>query len=509
MNKDELRNKLEIAYRANEADCVHALLEQIALEPEMTQRIHTRAANLVTQLRTSDKNKLGIDQVLNTYPLSSPEGLALLCLAEALQRIPDKRTRDLLIHDKMAHLNWKQYLGQSGNFLVNTSTRALMFAEKIISAQHDQGKTFFRWFANSSEPVIRKVVEQSMKVMGRQFVMGETIEQALKRAAKEPNYRHSYDMLGEAAHTQADVERYFASYRDAIEAIGQASQGRGIIKGPGISIKLSALHARYDYAKQERVMEELVPRLLALAQLAKKFDIGLTVDAEEANRLQLSLDVMFAVFEDPSLAPWEGFGLALQSYQKRAIHLIDGLADRARAQKRKFMLRLIKGAYWDSEIKHAQQNGFEDYPVFTRKCYTDLSFMTCAKKIISMPDAFYPQFATHNAYSIAFVLEHMPKDRDYEFQRLHGMGMGLHNELLNAGLASRIYCPVGRHEDLLPYLVRRLLENGANTSFVHSLANPKVSVDAIITDPIEASRVFVDREKRSIPLPIIYFFQPG
>ncbi|MBV8653870.1 MAG: bifunctional proline dehydrogenase/L-glutamate gamma-semialdehyde dehydrogenase PutA, partial [Alphaproteobacteria bacterium] len=367
-----------------------------------------------------------------------------------------------------------------------------------------------RLITRSGEPVVRQAVTSAMRILGRQFVMGRTIEEALDRArsAERHGYRHSYDMLGEAARTAADARRYFESYAAAIAAIGKAAAGRGVADAPGISVKLSALHPRYEEAQRERGVRELLPALTALAQQAKAVGIGFTIDAEESERLDLSLDIVAALAGDASLAGWEGLGLAIQAYQKRTLPLIDWLADLARRHRRRLMVRLVKGAYWDSEIKRSQERGLPGYPVFTRKVATDVSYIACAKRLLGAPDAFYPQFATHNAHTLAAITEIAGNSRDYEFQRLHGMGEALYEQVVGAertadgfGLPCRVYAPVGSHEDLLAYLVRRLLENGANTSFVNRIVDEKAPLDEIIADPIARLRKLDRKPHPRIPIP--------
>ncbi|MHA1569895.1 MAG: bifunctional proline dehydrogenase/L-glutamate gamma-semialdehyde dehydrogenase PutA, partial [Alphaproteobacteria bacterium] len=373
-------------------------------------------------------------------------------------------------------------------------------------AQRDLAATMRRLVARGGEPVIRQAVTQAMRIMGRQFVMGRTIKEALDRArpAESEGYRHSYDMLGEAARTEADAERYVAAYQSAIAAIGEESGDRGPVDGPGISVKLSALHPRFEFAQRGRVMGELAPRLAALASRARAAGIGLTVDSEEASRLDITLDVFAAVSADPGLAGWDGLGLAVQAYQKRAVALVDWLAALARRDKRRLMIRLVKGAYWDSEIKDAQVRGLDGYPVFTRKQATDVSYMVCAKRILANADAFYPQFATHNALTLATIMELDGGRGDYEFQRLHGMGEALYERIVGpgkSGLSCRVYAPVGSHEDLLPYLVRRLLENGANTSFVNRIVDQAAPVAELVADPADALAAFAGKPHPRIALP--------
>lgn len=505
-----LRGHINHFYRAPELQVVTELLEAARLDPQLNQKIQHTAMSLVEAVREGRKKTVGIDSFLTEYSLSSEEGIALMCLAEALLRVPDDPTINSLIKDKIASVDWKSRQGRSDYFFINATTWALMLTGSVLAPEKAStrlNQAVMTVLNRSGEGVVRVAVEKGMRIMSKQFVMGRTIKEALKRAKKkeERGYRYSYDMLGEAALTEADAERYFQAYAAAIEAIGtEASDIDNMYAKPGISIKLSALYPRYQEAQQERVLADLSPKLLSLAQMAKKHAIGLTVDAEESERLELSMDVIERVFEDGSLAGWNGFGLAVQSYQKRAFYLLDWLADLARRNHRRIMVRLIKGAYWDSEIKKAQMLGLSDYPVFTRKVFTDLSFQACAKKILSMTDAIYPQFATHNAYSVALILNLVGDYRDFEFQCLHGMGNELYEQVVPANchnIPCRIYAPVGSHEDLLPYLVRRLLENGANSSFVNRIVDESAPIADLVADPVQKSTDLLSKINRNIPLP--------
>ncbi len=505
-----LRGKINQFYRAPELEVVTALLEAAQLEPGLNQATRSTAMRLVEAVRSGRKKSVGIDSFLTQYSLSSEEGIALMCLAEALLRVPDDSTINSLIKDKIASVDWKLHQGQSDSFFVNATTWALMLTGSVLSpekASTPLNQAVMTVLNRSGEGVVRMAVEKGMRIMSKQFVMGRTIKEALKRAKKkeEQGYRYSYDMLGEAALTDADAERYFQAYAAAIEAIGtEAKNIDSMYDKPGISIKLSALHPRYQEAQRERVLVDLAPKLLSLAQLAKQHAIGLTVDAEESERLELSMDVIERVFEDSSLAEWHGFGLAVQSYQKRAFYLLDWLADLARRNNRRIMVRLIKGAYWDSEIKKSQMQGLSDYPVFTRKVFTDLSFQACAKKILTMTDAIYPQFATHNAYSVAVIMNLVGDYRDFEFQCLHGMGTELYEQIVPENcynIPCRIYAPVGSHEDLLPYLVRRLLENGANSSFVNRIVDESAPIEDLVEDPVQRSADLLAKINHNIPLP--------
>jgi RHH-type transcriptional regulator, proline utilization regulon repressor / proline dehydrogenase / delta 1-pyrroline-5-carboxylate dehydrogenase len=508
-----LRRRLRAALRADEAATVEALLPQAELPHDMQDRIAARARALVGAVREKRLGQGGLDAFLHEYELSSREGVVLMCLAEALLRIPDPETANLLIKDKLAGADWERHLGSSESLFVNASTWALMLTGRLIGLERGGGPDLAgvlrRLVARSGEPVIRQAVIQAMRILGRQFVMGRTIDEALDRARgmEKRGYRYSYDMLGEAARTAADATRYDQAYRTAIAAIGRAAEGRGPIASPGISVKLSALHPRYEVSQADRVMAELVPRLAALAGLARDAGIGFTIDAEEADRLDLSLDVIEALAGDPSLAGWDGLGLAIQAYQKRCAALIDWLQDLARRRRRRLMVRLVKGAYWDSEIKWSQERGLSGYPVFTRKVATDVSYLACARKLLADAGSFYPQFATHNAHTMAAVLEMAGDRRDFEFQRLHGMGEALYDQVVGQpdGLPVRVYAPVGGHEELLAYLVRRLLENGANTSFVNRIVDESAPIEDLIADPVGQLRRLAAKPHPRIPLPVALY----
>lgn len=505
-----LRSAINKAYRIDEFSYVTELCEKAALDSQKMMAVKSSATKLVESVRTERKKSTGIDSFLTEYALSSEEGIALMCLAEALLRVPDNATIDNLIKDKLAGADWGSHRGQSDSFFVNATTWALMLTGKVLTpekAENTLSKALLKLVNRSSEAVIRTAVDKAMRIMSKQFVMGRTISEAITRAKKKEakGYRYSYDMLGEAALTTADANRYFEAYKEAIIGIGEKSdKNSDVYQRAGISIKLSALHPRYSELQYERVMEELPPKLLALARLAKEYGIALTIDAEESERLDLSLDVIEKVFCDKSLDGWDGFGLAVQSYQKRAFFVLDWVAALARANKRRMMVRLIKGAYWDSEIKKTQMQGFAEYPVFTRKVFTDVSFQACAKKILTMTDAIYPQFATHNAYSVAMILNIVGDYKDFEFQCLHGMGNELYEQVVPTecyGIACRIYAPVGSHEDLLPYLVRRLLENGANSSFVNRIVDDKAPITDLVEDPVSKAKSLLSKINNNIPLP--------
>jgi RHH-type proline utilization regulon transcriptional repressor/proline dehydrogenase/delta 1-pyrroline-5-carboxylate dehydrogenase len=462
IQQDTLLDAMTSSYRQDETICINKLLPEAAFSPDTMQLINTMAEKLVIGTRKNRKKQAGLDSFLHQYDLSSEEGIALMCMAEALLRIPDNETIDRLISDKLSTTDWEKHLNSSDSLFVNAATWSLMLTGKLyaptLSTQQSLGDSLKRLLNRTSGVIIRPIILQGMKIIGKQFVMGTTIKEALRRAQKLEaiGYRYSYDMLGEAARTAEDAEKYFQSYEAAIAAIGKASPDQDPIQGPGISIKLSALHPRYEVAQRERVMTELVPRLLDLAKQAKAQNIGLTIDAEEADRLELSLNVIEAVFCNPALNSWEGFGLAVQSYQKRAPAVIDWLIQLSKQHKRRLMVRLIKGAYWDAEIKQSQMHGLEGYPVFTRKHSTDVSFLACAKKLLAHPECFYSQFGTHNALSVAAIYAIAGNRKDYEFQCLHGMGQPLYNQIVgkdNYDIPCRIYAPVGSHKDLLGYAV--------------------------------------------------------
>jgi RHH-type proline utilization regulon transcriptional repressor/proline dehydrogenase/delta 1-pyrroline-5-carboxylate dehydrogenase len=504
-----LRAAIRDSCRIDEREAVARILAAAALSAEMRDPIADKARWLVAAVRRERLGKGGIDAFLHEYALSSPEGVALLCLAEALLRVPDAETVDRLIRDKIGEANWESHLGRSESIFVNASTWALMLTGRLLHAepaQHDLRGALRRLVARSGEPVLRQAVTAAMRIIGRQFVIERTIEEATghAREAERRGYRHSYDMLGEAARTAVDAARYFTAYDHAIAAIGRSAASRDIAEAPGISVKLSALHPRYEMAQRDRVLRELSPHLLDMARHARRAGIGFTIDAEEADCLELSLDLVEDLARAPDLAGWDGLGLAVQAYQKRALPVIDWLADLAGRAGRRLMVRLVKGAYWDSEIKRAQERGLDDYPVYTRKVATDVSYLACASRLLAHGAALYPQFATHNAHTVAAVLEMAGNRRDYEFQRLHGMGEALYEQIVgpeHLDRPCRIYAPVGSHEDLLPYLVRRLLENGANTSFVNRIVDDKQPIDEVIADPITRLTQLPVKPHPRIPLP--------
>ena len=522
---DAPRTAITAGWTLDEARHVGALLA-VARQPAPgwneadRAAIHATATELVRRVRARTQDQGAIEAFMRQYDLGSEEGVLLMCVAEALLRIPDQDTADKLIRDKLGEADWKRHMGQSDSVLVNASTWGLMLTGRLVDladdTKRDVHNAFKRLVGRVGEPVIRLAVRQAMRIMGHQFVMGRTISEALARSRKGANaaYRYSFDMLGEAALTQRDADRYLKAYSDAIDAIGRSGNFADEITAPSISVKLSALHPRYEHAKRARVLAELAPRLNQLARQAKGYNIGLTIDAEESDRLELSLDVIEAAWSDPSLAGWNGFGIVVQAYQKRAPAVIDWIADLARGHGRRIPVRLVKGAYWDSEVKRAQVDGHPVYPVFTRKPNTDVSYQANAAKLLSSTDAIYPMFATHNAQTIAAIhrmagallgARAAGEAHRYEFQKLHGMGDDLYAEVIpgdRLDVPCRVYAPVGSHEDLLPYLVRRLLENGANSSFVNRISDEDVSIDDLVRDPVDVVSAFDTIPHPRIPLPV-------
>lgn len=491
----------------DEETWVNQLLDFANPGAKKRQAIKTLATKLVENVRDQIDDMDGVDAFMKEYDLSSKEGILLMCLAEALLRIPDKDTADKLIKDKILEADWKSHLGKSDSMFVNASTWGLMLTGKIIDIDETKGgmrRALDKFINKTGEPVIRQGIHRAMQVMGKQFVMGRTIKEAIKRSGKKGfrDYRYSYDMLGEAALTQEDADRYFAAYMASIGSIADANKKRHINDASSISIKLSALHPRYEVGNVNRVIAELTPRVLEIANHAKALNVAVTIDAEEADRLEISLKIFEAVYEQ--LTDYQGFGLVVQAYQKRAVKVLEWLADLYDKHKRLIPLRLVKGAYWDTEIKRAQEQGLAHYPVFTRKVNTDLSYLACARFLLDNRKRFYPQFATHNANTVAAIKVLAGESGGYEFQRLHGMGQALHAQTINKeGLdrPCRIYAPVGSHEDLLPYLVRRLLENGANTSFVNRLTDLTLDIDDITQDPVEKVRKQKTHKHPGLPLP--------
>ncbi|MCY7355313.1 MAG: bifunctional proline dehydrogenase/L-glutamate gamma-semialdehyde dehydrogenase PutA [Lysobacter sp.] len=561
-----LRAAITSAWSRDETEHVRELLAQARQPDADSQAILATAADLVRRVRARTQDQGVIEAFMRQYDLGSEEGVLLMCVAEALLRIPDQGTADKLIRDKLGEADWQRHMGQSDSVLVNASTWGLMLTGHLVnlsdSTRGNVRGAFQRLVGRVGEPVIRLAVRQAMRIMGHQFVMGRSIDEALVRSRKgdNANYRYSFDMLGEGALTTGDALRYLDAYRQAIHAIGRTGPFPDVFAAPSISVKLSALHPRYEHAKRARVLAELTPRVLELAQLAKGYGIGFTIDAEESDRLELSLDVIAAAYADTSLDGWQGYGLAVQAYQKRAPFVIDFLVDLARGTGRRIPVRLVKGAYWDSEVKRAQVDGQSGYPVFTRKPNTDVSYLACAWRMLEASDAIYPMFATHNAHTIAAIhrlalsllpsgegarradeggkvirhetliangkstpshpkgasfrasgaLRHLlpegeAKAATFEFQKLHGMGDDLYAEVIpqdRLNVPCRVYAPVGSHEDLLPYLVRRLLENGANSSFVNRITDESVAIDDLIRDPVETVAAFETIPHPRIPLPV-------
>jgi RHH-type proline utilization regulon transcriptional repressor/proline dehydrogenase/delta 1-pyrroline-5-carboxylate dehydrogenase len=505
------RARITAAWLRDETEAVNDLLAQATLPPTEREQVIDVAAGLVSRVRARARDQSAVESFMRQYDLSSEEGVLLMCVAEALLRIPDKATADKLIRDKLGEANWKKHLGQSESLFVNASTWGLMLTGHLVNlaedTRHDFTGALKRLVGRAGEPAIRLAVRQAMRIMGHQFVMGRSIDEALDRCAKKEYavYRYSYDMLGESALTSATAERYQEDYRRAIAAIGARGPFANHTDAPSISVKLSALHPRYEVAKRDLARRQLTEKLLELSQLAMKHGIALSVDAEEADRLELSLDIIGDVFAHPSLEGWNGLGIVVQAYAKRTPFVIDWLIETARAANRRWYVRLVKGAYWDAEIKRAQESGLAGYPVYTRKPNTDVSYLACARKLFDAgSELIYPQFATHNAHTIAAV-HHVARGRSFEYQRLHGMGTDLYAEVIgpqNLNVPCRVYAPVGTHEDLLPYLVRRLLENGANTSFVNRVVDETLPVRELVADPCETVRNFASIPHPRIPLPV-------
>ncbi len=510
------RHSLRLAYRADENAVANDRLVQARLSPDALGEATATARALVKGVRSHKPS--GLDAFLQAYDLGSEEGVAMMCLAEALLRIPDAHTADELIADKLSGPAWAEKLGQSDSSFVNAATFSLLLTGKVLEGAQDRSDNWKaalgRAVGRLGEPVVRTAVREAMKILGRNFVFGRTIDEALRRAAPERSQglSHSFDMLGEAARTIADAERYAKAYRDALDRIAKEAKG-GFAKSPGISVKLSALHPRYEWSHADEAKAYILPILQELAQKASNADVHLTIDAEEADRLELQMDMLEALLADDSLFAngWAGLGIAIQAYQKRALPLCEWTVAAARAHRRKLMVRLVKGAYWDTEIKLAQVAGLTDYPVFTRKVTTDVSYLACAKVLLAATDAIYPAFATHNANTIAAV-KALAGKTPFEFQRLHGMGEGLYEEVAKLEKAIgdpqtpvRIYAPVGSHKELLAYLVRRLLENGANSSFVNRIADEHVSLDDLVRDPVADLEALQPKRNPNIILPTDLF----
>ena len=500
---------------ADEAKLVHELCDKARLSEADAQATERLARRLVEAVRKGRRQQGGIDAFMQEYALSSEEGVVLMCLAEALLRIPDAGTADKLIADKIGEGQWERHVGRSDSLFVNASTWGLMLTGRFIElggeAKSDALSYVKRLTGRSSEPFIRQAMRHAMRIMGRQFVLGRTMKEALSiaRPLEAEGYRFSFDMLGEAAMTMADADRYLGSYKRAMADVAAGAKGEGdIFSKPSISVKLSALHPRYQEKERGRTMDELLPRVAGLAADARRLGIGLTIDAEEMERLELSLELFGRLANNPELAGWNGLGMAVQAYAKRGLPVIEWLNALAGKTGRVLPLRLVKGAYWDTEIKRAQEGGFDDFPLFTRKVSTDVSYLACARYLLQHRERFYPQFATHNAHSLAAVATMAGNREGFEFQRLHGMGQALYDEVVGRdrmNLPCRIYAPVGSHEDLLAYLVRRLLENGANTSFVHRLADDDAPIREIIADPVKQADALDPVRHPRIALPARIF----
>ena len=507
----ELRQAINTYYLADEQQTVTNLLSLSQVSPEVKETIDQQATKVVELIRDDEHANKGLDAFLLEYDLSTKEGIILMCIAEALLRIPDNETVDKLIRDKLLSGDWDKHVEHSESLLVNASTWGLMLTGKMVSLEEENSdiSTWVkRLVAKSGEPVIRTAMRQAMAILGQQFVMGQTIDNALKRSQDSENiaYRYSFDMLGEAAITHSDAEKYFKAYQQAILKIAESSKTQELINNkPSISIKLSALHPRYHLSQHQRVHTELRQQLYDLALLAKENEICLTIDAEETERLELSLDLFESIFTDPSFTDWNGLGLAVQAYQKRAYSVLEWLIQLAKTQNKRIPVRLVKGAYWDSEIKRAQELGLANYPVFTRKHHSDLSYQVCAKLLLANANYIFPQFATHNAYTIAYILEHTNDTIEFEFQRLHGMGVPLYQHITklynSRKIPCRVYAPVGGHKELLPYLVRRLLENGANTSFINRIHDKNTPIEKIVNDPEILTRKYNATPHQNICLP--------
>ncbi|MBL4750699.1 MAG: bifunctional proline dehydrogenase/L-glutamate gamma-semialdehyde dehydrogenase PutA [Amylibacter sp.] len=482
-----LRKKIRDLHLSDEQDCINTLIKTADLSSAMRTQTVARASGIVKAIR-AEKSPGMMEVFLAEYGLSTTEGVALMCLAEALLRVPDAKTMDDLIEDKLSAKSWNSHIGHSDSSLVNASTWALMLTGKVLNTKEedDISSSMGRLVKRMGEPVIRRAVKAAMKEMGNQFVLGQTIQEAVKRGEKRQaqGYTHSYDMLGEAALTDRDAQSFVRSYADAIGYLATQCDNHDVRQNPGISIKLSALHPRYELTQKQQVMDVLVKRTLKLTLQARSANMGLNIDAEEADRLDLSLDIIEAVLSDPRLTGWDGFGVVVQAYSKRAPAVLDWLHALAEKLDRKIMVRLVKGAYWDTEIKRAQIDGLPGFPVFTKKTATDISYIGCARKLLGYNTRIYPQFATHNAHSVQTIMDMANADNSYEFQRLHGMGGGLYDQIIGQNnTRCRIYAPVGVHEDLLAYLVRRLLENGANSSFVNQIVDKDIPAAEVVSDP--------------------------
>ena len=484
-----IRQAITANYRLDEKSAVDSLVKTLDFSPEQEQRITENAIKLIKKLRQLKQKQYGADALMQEFSLSSEEGVALMCLAEALLRIPDAQTRDDLIYEKLQEGNWKSHIGNSNSFFINAASYGLLFGKKISESldENSLSNALTRSFSRLSAPIMRMAIIKSMQILGKQFVTGVTMQEALQniKPRYEKGFTFSFDMLGEAAMTEADAQRYFNDYLHAIKEVGKDAAGRTIYNGNSVSVKLSAIHPKYSRSKYDRTINELYPRLKELFLLAKKYNISINIDAEEANRLELSLDLVEKLLDEPELQGYKGIGFVVQAYSKRCPFVLDYLINLAREKQGYLMIRLVKGAYWDSEIKWAQADGLDGFPLYTRKNHTDISYIACAKKLFAAQDVIYPQFATHNVQTMCTIHE-LGQGKNFEFQCLHGMGESLYDNIVgkeNLNRQVRVYAPVGTHATLLAYLVRRLLENGANSSFVHQLVDENIPVERLVTPP--------------------------
>ncbi|MDU8924745.1 bifunctional proline dehydrogenase/L-glutamate gamma-semialdehyde dehydrogenase PutA [Pasteurellaceae bacterium LIM206] len=503
----ELRRNITSYYRIDEKTAVDALYKTLDFTAEQEERIRENAIALINKLSKIKQNQYGVDALMQEFSLGDDEGIALMCLAEALLRIPDNQTRDELIYEKLKEGDWKSHIGKSSSLFINAASYGLLFGKKLSQTfdEKELSNALSRSFARLSVPFMRLAIVRAMKLLGEQFVTGTDMPQALNRVQKRiaKGYCYSFDMLGEAAMTKADAERYFQDYLQAIKVVGEESEGRDIYRSNGISVKLSAIHPRYTRAQYDRVMAELYPKVKQLFLTAKEYDISITIDAEEASRLELSLDLVEKLLDEPKLKGYRGIGFVVQAYSKRCPKVLEYLIALAREKQAFLMIRLVKGAYWDSEIKWAQTDGLDGFPLYTRKNHTDISYIACAKILLAAQDVIYPQFATHNVQTLCTIYE-LGQNKQYEFQCLHGMGEALYDNVVgkeNMNRQVRVYAPVGTHETLLAYLVRRLLENGANSSFVHQLIDENVSIDQLVTPPWQRYSTSQGHGNKSVSLP--------
>ncbi|OBW93281.1 proline dehydrogenase [Gallibacterium genomosp. 3] len=509
--KSELRRLISQNYACSEKAAVTKLVRTLHFSPEQEASISQVAQQLITKIRAKKQKHYGVDALMHEFSLGCEEGIALMCLAEALLRIPDSETRYALINDKLKLGDWRAHVKRSGSLFTNAASYGLLLGSKISAALSEEilSSALMKSFAKLSAPMMKLAIEKAMGILGDQFVTGETMDDALKNIVdrEKMGYCFSFDMLGEAAMTMQDADKYLQDYVEAIHAVGRQSAGRSLYDSNGVSVKLSAIHPRYSRSQQQRVMDELYPRLKQLFVLAKQYNIGLNIDAEEASRLEISLDLLEKLLQDPDLAGFDGIGFVVQAYSKRCPYVLDYIIEMNRRYQRKMMVRLVKGAYWDSEIKWAQTEGVEGFPLYTRKVHTDISYLSCAQKLLAAQDVIYPQFATHNVQTLATIAE-LGKDKEFEFQCLHGMGETLYDNVVGAHQFNRrvrVYAPVGTHQTLLAYLVRRLLENGANSSFVHQLVDPNISIEELIEAPWKKFARFQGEPNKAIKLPANLF----